>query len=157
MLPREVPTLPPTEFALDLQAQPFCTKQSIPTRQSNQLIAELYRLRNPFLKLRQWSIRPTRTTQPTLSPYATSHPPMKRSNQHQLHHHTQPYYHSQLSQSALHPSTGLPTLPKPYVGEQSYASLHYPASTEPTHHYIQPTTLANLDTSTTLGWRYEPQ
>ena len=50
----------------------------------------------------------------------------------------------------------LPTLPKPYVGEQSYVSLHCPTSTKPTHQHIQPTTLANLDMSTMLSWRYEP-
>ena len=45
MLPRELPTLPPTEFALDLQPQPFCAKQGIPTRESNQLTVGLYHFR----------------------------------------------------------------------------------------------------------------
>ena len=81
---------------------------------------------------------------------------MKKSIQHQLPHRTQPYYHWRQLQSALHPLTWLPTSPKPYMGEQGYVLLHCPTSTEPTHQYIQPTTLANLDMLTMLSWRYEP-
>ena len=100
---------------------------------------------------------PICTSLTKLLPYATPHPPNEKSIQHQLRHHTQPDYHSRQSQSALHPSTWLPTSPKLYVGEQSYALLHCPTSTEPTHQHIQPTTLANLDKSTKLDWRYEPK
>ena len=51
MLPCTLPTVPPTEFALDLQPRPFCTKQGIPTQQSNQLTIGLYRLRKSFPKI----------------------------------------------------------------------------------------------------------
>ena len=51
MLPCKLPMLPPTEFALDLQPQPFYAKQGIPTQQSNQLTVGLYRLRKSIPKM----------------------------------------------------------------------------------------------------------
>ena len=51
MLPCNLPTVPPTQFALDLEPQPFYTKQGIPIRQSNQLTVGLYRLRKSIPKI----------------------------------------------------------------------------------------------------------